>query len=1029
MTKQNLHAAVGLLFVLSGALGLVYQIVWFKYLSLFLGNTTYAQTIVLATFMGGLAIGAALWGRRADRSSKLLMLYGWLELAIGLYCVLYPTFLELLKNVFIQIVQSSGMQSDSSGVLALKLAVSLLSLLLPTILMGGTLPVLVRFISERIEESGKNVALLYFLNSLGAVGGTILGGFFLIRLLGLQTTILTAAIINLIVGGIAVELGHRAKENRGTIAEPPEIGQEGSLSKKEVLALAAAAVSGFAAMIYEVAWVRLLIPVLGSSTYSFSIMLVGFISGITLGSLIVSAIIKKIHDLFSLLAVCQLGVIVSMIATLPFYQRVPYYLWSVAHLLNRTEAAYPIFLFIQLLFVLMIMIVPTVFLGMTLPVASRIAARNLRVLGRSVGSVFSLNTMGTVVGSLMAGLILIPLVGVMHTMEIGIACNLVMGFLVLFFGSSAVRWKKVVPAAAVLLATVAYFFFGGTWSRSLSVSGIFRLIGDNIPPPARYEDFLSADISRQILYYKEGTTATVAVYKGESQRKKQNVLVINGKADASSVGDLPTQVLLGQLPLFLRPQAQSALVIGWGSGVTAGSVLTHPVKTVDCIEISPDVVEASEFFNDVNNEPMEDPRLQLYIDDALAYLKLTSNSYDVIISEPSNPWIAGIGNLFTVEFFQECREKLNAGGVVVQWFHLYEMDDDLTRLVIRTFQQVFPYVTVWQAQATDILIVGSDHRFRFEERMEAALQNPRVKEDLNRVMVRNAATLLSLQVLSEEKVREFCEAGDVNSEDLPRLEYEAPRAFFVNRGARDLLRSDERLRLADSGTLLSARVRVKQLTPEEMFSVGLLHTTQLRGNLQFGFAVLDEFVRQQPKNVVALEYLANAADNMRRTEEHILLRKRLMELQPNDAIALDRYAWAKYSYERVRANAVVSLDAGEFERMLNRCIQLSADTVDKYRIRLADIYFGTSQFAKASDNYRRALEIRERHTPDYNTRQDLLLLQFARSLHYTGQTSRALGYALQATQVNPSNEDAKDFIYSIWMNGSQSGPDSLKPKL
>ncbi|MBI4429498.1 MAG: fused MFS/spermidine synthase [Ignavibacteriales bacterium] len=1029
MTKQHLYSVIGVLFVLSGGLGLVYQIVWFKYLSLFLGNTTYAQTIVLATFMGGLAIGAAFWGRRADQSTKPLLLYGWLELGIGIYCLLYPVFLDVLKNAFIHIVQSLQMPSGSPTVLALKLLVSLVSLLLPTVLMGGTLPVLVRFISERIEESGRNVAILYFLNSLGAVGGSMLAGFFLIRLLGLQTTVYTAGAANVLVGLVAFAFGRRRHDAREGSAGVSEIERRASHNRKILLAVTTATVSGLAAMIYEIAWVRLLIPVLGSSTYSFSVMLVGFISGIAVGSFIIASVMKRFKDLFALLAICQLGVALSMIVLLPLYARVPFYFWKVAHLLNRTEASYPVFLLIQLGFVLMIMALPTVFLGMTLPVASRIAVRNIWVLGRSVGNVFSLNTLGTVLGSLGAGLVLIPLVGVKHTFEVGILLNLGMGLLVLFSTPSISRVRRNVFSSVALLVMFLYLTFGGTWSRALSTSGVFRLISENIPPPDGYDDFLKTHVAERIVYYKEGTTATVAVYEGEFQRKKQHVLLINGKADASSVGDLPTQVLLGQLPLLLRPEAQSALVIGWGSGVTAGSVLTHPVYQVDGIEISPEVVEASRYFNDVNNRPLDDPRLRLHVDDALAYLKLTQNSYDVIISEPSNPWIAGIGNLFTVEFFRECEKKLKPDGIVLQWFHLYEMDDDLMKLVIRTFHSVFPHVTVWQAQSTDIMIVGSKNELNLDyDKLEKRLQSPAVREDLQRIMVTNSATLLSLQVLSWKKVKEFIDVGEVNTEDRPRLEYGAPQVFFVNRGARGLQRFDERLQLADTEIFLSKRIQSKPLTREETFSIGMLHTTSPRGNLQFGYSVLNDLVQRESDNIQALTNLANAAEVMRRVEEHLLLRKRIMQLRPRDPDAIERYAWAQYSYDRVRANAVVSLNIEEFERMFNRCIDLAADTVDRYRIRLADIYYGTSQFVKAGQNYRRALDIRERYTQDENTRQDVLLLQFARSLHYSGQTSRALGFALQATQVNPSNEEAKDFIYAIWMNGL-AGPDSFKTKL
>ncbi|MEK6651105.1 MAG: fused MFS/spermidine synthase, partial [Bacteroidota bacterium] len=297
MNRETRAAVVGLLFVLSGALGLIYQVAWFKYLALFLGNTTYAQTIVLATFMGGLAIGAALWGRRADRVRRPLALYGWLEVGIAAYCLLYPALLSILREFFVSTVRSAGWPSDSTTVLLFKLLISLLSLLPPTILMGGTLPVLVRFLTRTLRDAGTNVATLYFLNSFGAVVGALLAGFFMIRLIGLQATVLSAAAINLVIGLVALVLGRRPVQDAPEIEAARDADDGGTIygHRQTVLAILIAGISGFCAMVYEVSWVRMLIPVLGSSTYSFSLMLVAFISGIAIGSALVTRFIGRVR--------------------------------------------------------------------------------------------------------------------------------------------------------------------------------------------------------------------------------------------------------------------------------------------------------------------------------------------------------------------------------------------------------------------------------------------------------------------------------------------------------------------------------------------------------------------------------------------------------------------------------------------------------------------------------------------------------------------------------------------------------------
>ena len=1019
VNRESRASVVALLFVLSGSLGLIYQIVWFKYLSLFLGNTTYAQTIVLATFMGGLAIGSALWGRESDRLARPLMLYGWLEVGIGVYCLLYPTLLDGLRSAFVGIVQSSGWESGSTGVLMLKLGVSLTSLLVPTILMGGTLPVLVRTLSHTLREAGRTVAVLYFLNSFGAVVGSLLAGFFFIRLVGLESTVYSSAVFNLLVGAVAIVVGRRSEEPEPSAPSQSkeDVGSPYTIRQVKV-AIIVAGLSGCAAMIYEVSWVRMLIPVLGSSTYSFSLMLVAFISGITLGSMIVAGRIAKVKDLVPWLAGTQMGVALSLLVTLPVFGMVPYLFWKTAHMLTRSEATYPLFLFLQFLLGCALMIVPTVFMGMTLPIAMRIASRSMDRLGRSAGFVYAVNTVGTVVGALAAGLVLFPAVGVQRTTEIGIILNAAAAVIVLVFSVRVVSRKLTYILGTFGVLVGMGFALAPEWNRSTMLTGVFRLINKNTPPPESFPEFVERYEPSDVLYYKEGTTATVGVVESPTPEGMQNVLIINGKSDASSRGDLPTQVLLGQLPSMFHPNPKNALVIGYGSGVTAGSILRHPIDRLDCVEISPEVVEASEHFSHVNNRPMDDPRTHMHVEDALAYLKLTSHTYDIVVSEPSNPWIAGIGNLYTREFFEQCRSKMGADGIMVQWFHLYEIDDEMLRLVLRTFASVFPHVTLWEPMAADIILVGSNSPLEVTDaKLAAAMKAPGIKSDLERIMIRDPVTLLTLQVMSDRTVRTYAGEGRLNTEDLPLLEYGAPQAFFVNRGASKIDDNDDRIRASGPETYLLRRLREKPMTAQELLNAGRLHASPMRGHPLLAYFFLAEYLKKQPKDARAVAVMADVLARLRKPVESLAYRKLLTELTPRDPKALERYAWEKFESDLKMMSAMAALNTAEPERLLHKSVELTKDTVDLYRVRLADILYSTGRYRQSLDQYMRALEIREIYEPDQYIPQDQILLRVAQCFYHLNDRQRAAGYALQANWANPRNTGARDLINQIWLDG------------
>ena len=1020
MSKQNLHSVIAILFIISGATGLVYQILWFKYLSLFLGNTTYAQTVVLTAFMGGLALGSALWGRRADKLSRPLVLYGVLELSIGVYCLFYPWIISFVKDVFFQVVISLALPSDGLAVLVLKLLVSMITLLPPTILMGGTLPILVKTISVSVEESGRSVAVLYFLNSFGAVAGSILCGFFLIRILGLRTTMLASAVANLIIGFAAIILS-RAITRPGLTGDGEGSSIKRVFAKREIaIAIGVAGISGMAAMIYEVSWVRVLIPVFGSSTSSFSLMLIAFISGITIGSWIVSKELHRIRNLFSFLMFCQLGVAFGMLMSLPLYGRIPYVFWNVATLLVKNQATYPIFLLIEFMVCFFIMIIPTIFMGMTLPVASRIATQSIEKLGSSVGNVFSINTFGTVVGSLIAGLMLIPSIGIRHAFEVGIILNLLAGMVILYSDARLRTLAKTVIVGVAAGILLIYFFVASDWNQLVMLSGVFRHVSEKQPPPRSFKQFVSDVGDKKDLYYNEGATATVGVVEAVVSGVRQKILLINGKGDASSVGDLSTQILLGQLPAMFHPKADTVLVIGLGSAVTVGSILTHPVHSVECVEISPEVVEAAHQFSDVNNNALADKRLAIRTEDALAYLHLTQKKYDVIVSEPSNPWIAGIGNLYTSEFFRACKSTLRRGGIMTQWFHIYEIDDDILKLVTRTFCNVFSHVTLWQTAASDVVFMGSDEPLALDIPMlKGKFREERITKDLVRIHIVDVPTLLSVQNLSDEQCREYADYGSLNTEDMPALEYASPRAFFINKGVPEFTTYDERPKYSVGKLFLQTYALKYGLTDGEKLGIGMLQASPWWANTSYAYSLLSEYNARHRGDVTVLLTMAQLTEQLGRFEESLSYWKALAAFQPKNPPLLAKFAWMKFSYDRPAATMLTRNNSQESENLLLRCIALTADTVDRYHIILGDVYFENQEYENAAREYLRSAEIRKTHLPDSHFSLDLLFAKIAKALYYSGKNAQALEYAARASLLDPENNDVAQLIYKIVMRQSE----------
>lgn len=772
-------------FFLSGVSGLIYEVVWTRMLVLVFGTTTFATSTVLTAFMAGLGFGALLFGRIVDRWQRPLLLYGLLELSIGLYALLVPDLFTGLVPLYRMIWQEFTPSFSLFSLLRFLLASTVL--LIPTTLMGGTLPALSRFYVKKRETVGLHIGLLYGLNTLGAVLGAAAAGFLLLPEVGMERTTWAAVSLNLAVGLFALVVATkemplkksvrpvRQWESKPTLPEPPS----GTLPPRLVLAaLATFGLSGFAAMAYEVAWTRLLTLILGSSTYAFTTMLVAFLTGLALGGLLMAPVVDRLPRPLLILALLELSIGLSAFFGQRLFGVLPYlYL-----LLFRSFSAQPHLLLVsQSLLAFFVMFVPTLLMGAVFPIVIRISTDNLTKVGRLVGNAYAVNTVGTVAGSFASGFLLLPILGIQGTIALAIGLNLLLGFLLIFFDQGKGR---LLLGAGGALAFVLFmvFAFPAAWDPRVMTSGVYKeapLFLRLYPSPR--EVFQRITSQFKLLFYREGVGATVTVVERPSLEYSPHLsLALDGKVDASTASDMPTQVLSGHLPFLIGEEAHKILVIGLASGMTVGAVAQHPVKGITVVEIEPAVVEASRLFDPFNHRLLEDPRVKLVVDDGRNYLLATKERFDIIISEPSNPWMSGPAKLFTKEFFELGRERLTEGGIFVQWLQLYGMEPLYLRALVRTFHSVFPHLLIFQTAEGDLLLLGSERPLVIDvKRLAQRIQAPKIAKDLTRVNVKDPLDLLVKFRLGSEEIETYVGSGPLNTDDNGLIEFAAPKSLYL----------------------------------------------------------------------------------------------------------------------------------------------------------------------------------------------------------------------------------------------------------
>ena len=835
------YLLVWLLFLVSGACGLIYEVLWCRHLGLIFGNTVQSLSAVLTAFMGGLALGSFSAGRICHRLRRPLFVYGILELLIGLYCAALPWLLSD-HGPIVPFYRSLYGETGSGTLGAARFLISSALLLVPTTFMGATLPVLSQYLVQSHRALGRTVGTLYAVNSFGAALGAVAAGFFLLPSMGKAGTNWVAAACNITLGILAVVYGLRGEADEPSSGAVNAPGNEGTdrtdclsphFPQADVSPLALKmtvmvfGLTGFAAMATQIAWTRAISLGTGSSTYAFSLIVAVFILGISLGGLWASRVASKISDPLALLGqiLLLIGVLNMALSALLGYGPVLFFFllaWGSNHswwLLLSAEA----------LGITLLIICPTFLMGATLPLTLQVASFEMRGqvradpafemegqterivspsisnAGRTTGTVYAVNTVGSILGSFFGGLLLLPLMGIQATSE---RMALLYGFCgCLLFGLSASRGstKGRATMVAMALPLIALACFGPRWDPMLMSSGLYLLRDTALLKAARELNLdalpnLHRKISVQenghtrlvpewnMLYYKEGAAATVSVV---SSAHGALTLRVGGKPDASSQGDMTTQLSLTLVPEILHAEPpQDVLIIGLGSGVSAGCALAmESIKHVDVVEMSPEVVEASAYFREYNGltyttEPkvwIDTPKLQVLVNDGRNHLLLSSRSYDVIASEPSNPWMAGVGNLFTREAFQLAHSRLKPGGIMCQWIHSYSLREEQFFSIIRTFGEVFANTQLWYVNQGDFLLIGSQDKIEIPfARLHERLGQPGIKRWLQRVHFDTEAEFAACYLCGGSALQHIASEGALHTDDNMRLEFDAPRSLYVH---------------------------------------------------------------------------------------------------------------------------------------------------------------------------------------------------------------------------------------------------------
>jgi spermidine synthase len=1015
----------------SGLAGLVYEVTWTRLLTLYIGHTTAAASAVVAAFLGGLAIGAAVGGRIATAvvPRRALQIYVVLEIAVAVCALLLPIELSAFQPVLRWAYQ------DGAGAVfpLIRILSCIVMVMLPALALGATFPMAIRWFARHSAEPARQSSALYFVNTVGATAGSLLAGFVLIPSIGMSGTIAVAlagtTVAAACVLGVLRLDSFDPFESRSAVVDRERLPQGGieELRSHERahshasprLAIVVLGVSGFAALVHEIAWTRILSLILGPTTYAFAATLAAVIAGVAIGSgtgtrLVTTRAPKAAGMLaFTLL----LGALTAGWSYGLAGARVP---MMVAHYV-ADSANFDQLLLRGVLLTVALILPTSACLGAAFPLALALTDDRAHGAPGRFGMVYAVNTIGSVLGSLAAGFIFIPLLGIQPTLWIVSGC-LIACTLALTFGGALTGLSRMV-GVAVSIGAAILVAIAPPWDRELLASGVY-MYAPYVPKDLDLETQLKAG---DLLYYGEGAAATVSVKKLTGT----TTLAVDGKTDASNRGDMLTQKLIAHLPLLLHRDPKDVFIIGLGSGMTAGAALTHAITRADVIEISPEVVKASDYFKAENRNALADPRTHLIIGDGRSHLALSTKQYDVIVSEPSNPWIAGVSSLFTTEFFESARRRLAPGGVICQWVNAYNISASDLRSVVATFTHVFPEGTVWLVGRDDVLLLATlDPIEPALARLPQRMTRPEVAADLASIGVVDAFSIASLYVAGPQELTAYTAGAGVFTDDRLTLEFTAPRELHnpdagMNGAALRALRSSNAVRA----------------TPAEW-----KHRASMLAKADHHELAVDDYLRSlalDPLDPAALDGLVKSALITKKSSEALAqLRVAVDSSQAPQLIAASKLLAAdgKRDDAIAYARAAAARSASGFEQLAS----LYADTADTVQLDTAvaelrraapegaaTYYYGAvarflhGDAASAVDQAERAIAIDPNYAPTYDLigaaytklgQLDSARAAFKQSLAFDAHDSTAYEN-LGVLELNAGNRAlaAKYFAEALWL--------------
>jgi len=774
------------LFFLSGTAGLVYEVTWTRAFGTVFGNTVFATSAVLTAFMLGLALGSRLLGSIADATPQPLRTYAFLELGVGAYAFAFPHVLRLTDLLYAWLFRTLA---PGPGLLnVVRFILSIATLLIPTLLMGGTLPILSRLwsvsarrggpIPEQADSRrprsntahpGQGIGLLYAINTLGAVVGSFAAGFLLVRTLGVRSTVHLAAATNILVALAAFILSRfigpdpnikphgpprrrpiTKAATRAAVVPPP------ARDNLRTIVLTTVAVAGFCSLACEVLWTRVLVFVLGTSTYAFACMLTCFILGLAIGAFIASRLlIRRTAKPILSLAILQLLVACSVLASIRLSALIGRFDYAVISRLH-ISGFWPQ-VAVHFIDAALVLLIPAVIMGCIFPMAVQTCTRSLNAIGRRVGQVYAWNTIGCVLGSFVAGFVMVPLMGLRNSFLLVVAVQLALGVIVIAFSEKKSAALIIPVTGASLLIVLAHVIW--------------------LPKDVFLRTINTYHYPSDIVYIEDDATGTVTVH---DLPDGDRLIAVDGVDVAGK--DLmlrTTQMLQGYIPLLIHPNPQKVVQIGFGSGETSRVCLAFGIEDFRIVEVCPGVFKAGRFFEDINQGSYKDPRLKKIIMDGKNFVKLTDESFDVIMNDATYPGTTGSSALYTYDHFKQCRDHLKPNGVLSCWLPLDLRPEDL-QLIIRSFRQAMPHCSLWMAANClnkHSVLVGtrrgeSPTQIDFD-RIKTILDQPDVRSDMTAINIHSAFDLLDCFVLDEHALAKIAGPGPLNTDDKPSLEFTA----------------------------------------------------------------------------------------------------------------------------------------------------------------------------------------------------------------------------------------------------------------